>query len=164
MSLPCIRTFPKALYKQFLEDKNSLTVEQKTLLADGLRKQCSDYQHALDELGEHEQQVRACAWAPFCRKLARECGGWNLKNCKYNKNMELTDDRKAIMDLYRKEKSQASLKNHRAKKRGLEQGTVEQQLDATKKELRKVKKRNKALEGEKKALEDKLSFVKKSLE
>ena len=53
---------------------------------------------------------------------------------------------------------------HLAKKRGLEQGTVEQQLDATKKELRKVKKRNKALEGEKKALEDKLSFVKKSLE
>ena len=68
------------------------------LLAAGLKKQCSDYQHALDELGEHEQQVRACAWAPFCRKLARECGGWNLTKCKYSKNMELTDDRKAIME------------------------------------------------------------------
>ncbi len=140
MSSPCIRTFPTALYKQFLGDKNSLTVEEKTLLATGLKKQCSDYQHALDELGEHEQQFRACAWAPFCRKLARECGGWNLTKCKYSKNMELTDDSKAIMEQHRKEKSQASLKIHRAKKRGFEQGTVEQQLDATKKELRKVKK------------------------
>ena len=154
ISLP---SFPKALYKKFLEDKNSLTVEEKTLLAAGLKKQCSDYQHALDELGEHEQQYRACAWAPFCLKLARECGGWNQNNCKYSKNMELTDDRKAIMEQHRKEKSQASLKIHRAKKRGFEQGTVEQQLDATKKELRKVKKQNKELE-------DKLSCVRKSLE
>jgi DNA repair exonuclease SbcCD ATPase subunit len=153
------KAFPETLYKRFLEDKASLTVEEKKLLASWLKKQCSEYQDALTELEGHEQYFRACSWAPYCDKAARECGGWTRDKCKYHKNFELPDDFEAVMGRHRKQKNQASLKTHRSKKRELDQGnnTLEQELDATKKELRRVKREKKALEEKMKAAEEKMN-------
>ena len=139
---------PETLYKRFLEDKASLTVEEKKLLASWLKERRSEYQNALTELEEPKQYFRACSWAPYCDKAARECGGWTRDKCKYHKNFILPPDFEAVMKKHRDQKNQASFQAHISKKRELDQGnnTLEQQLDATKKELRKVKKEKKDLE------------------
>jgi hypothetical protein len=145
----------ETLYKSFLRDKTSLTEEEKKLLASWLKERCSEYQDALTVLEGDSQQRRACSWAPICDKAAQECGGWTRDKCKYHKSFKLPPDYEEIMERHRKQKSQAALKSYRSKKREADQGknTWEQKLDATKKELRKVKR-------EKRDLEEKMSQIK----
>ena len=112
---------PETLYKRFLEDKASLTVEEKKLLASWLKEQRSEYYNALLELEEPKQFFRSCSWAPYCDKGARECGGWTRDKCKYHKNFILPDF-EAVMKKHRDQKKSSFLPGSYIKKEGIGPG------------------------------------------
>ena len=148
--------FPEALYKRFVQDETSLTVEEKKLLASGLRDRCSEYRTALTKLDGHTQKLRPCDWAPFCKKLAHECCGWMKDICKYRETLELPENYEVEMKQFCKNRSKASLEDHLSKKKEAGEAGLKRELVKTKEKLKKVKR-------EKKELEEKLGKVRKNV-
>lgn len=168
LSTACEARHPEALYRRYASNQVALDEEEKKCVAQWLRETCKKYRGAIMKLEGHEQQIRACAWSPFCRKLAVECGGWTRAGCKYRNNLHLPHDYEEVMERHRKGKSHATVKEHRLRKRDLEDVprsnknskrtkdefvTMKCALEEAKLEVVKIKK-------EKKDIEEKLRMFK----
>jgi hypothetical protein len=168
LSAACEARHPEALYRRYASNQVALDEEEKKCVVQWLRETCKKYRGAIVKLEGHEQQIRACAWSPFCGKLAVECGGWTRAGCKYRNTLHLPHDYEEVMERHRKSKSHATVKEHRLRKRDLEDVprsnknskrmkdefvTMKCELEEAKLEVVKIKK-------EKKDIEEKLRMFK----
>jgi hypothetical protein len=152
------RTQQATLYKRFVQDENCLTEEEKKLLVSRLKDRCSEYRTALTKLDKHTQWARPCAWAPFCKKLAQECGGWTKNKCEDRETLQLPENYEVEMKQFCKNRAKTALDYHLSKRKEAEAGEagLKRELMKTKEKLKKVRREKKELEREKKELEEKL--------
>lgn len=109
------------LYNQWRENNNTLEESDKRCVVDWLRGRCKQYNDDVAKLTT--RSVRVCAWDPFCKSAARDCGGFTPNGCKNYKNkaFSLPNNYKEILDRQGKKRTQEQRRRFNLKRKALYQ-------------------------------------------
>ena len=108
----------KELYNRYLQNKHSITELEKSCIVDwlkGLRNRCDA---AIAELTT-APTIRVCAWDPYCKYAAKDCGGFNRNGCKHSRTdqfrSQLPDNYEEVLTDKKKQRLKEQVKKCRKK-------------------------------------------------
>ena len=127
------------LYNLFKENANAIGETDKKSVVDWLNERCKQYSADIAKLTT--PSIRVCAWDPFCKSAARDCGGFTPKGCKNYKNkvFHLPDNFQEVLEMRSKQRAQEQVKKCKMKRKALDQATKDGHIVDPMSENKKLK-------------------------